>query len=251
MPANLAAFQRAFAKAMVSRGASEFDRSPGFAVYRNNATTSAIEALAGIYPTLRKILGDSGFSAMARDFFRSNPPQSPVLAEYGEGMVDYAGFDARCARFPYLADIAAIDRMQIESHLADDAPDEIGMHLGQVSDDEWVKVFAVLHPATRFRWFVTPAPSAWLALRGDTIPDAVLPWRAEGILLTRPDGAVEAMLIDQLEYLLLGGLARGESVATAAIAAAVASPGADIGPAFERLLGSGAMRCFEKKEKDQ
>ncbi len=249
MHADLASFQRDFAAAIISGAQSEFDRWPGFAVYRNNSTMAAIEALAGAYPTVRKILGEFGFRQMAVSFFRTRPPESAVLAECGARVVDHAGLHRLSARFPYLADIARIDRMMVEAHLASDALDGAGLDPARIAGMEWAAVTAVLHPATRFRWFTTPAPSAWIALRQSATRDVdAPPRRSEGILLTRSYGAVEAMPLDRVEYLLLEGLAQRSSVADAALDAADTQRGANIGSAFKRLLDSGAIHCFEIKE---
>ncbi len=249
MHADLASFQRDFAAAILSGAESEFDRWPGFAVYRNNSTMAAIEALAGAYPTVRKVLGEFGFRKLALDFFRSNPPKSPVLAFYDERFATHGDLQTLSARFPCLVDIARIDRMQIESHLAPDPAQVAGLDAAQIADAAWTRIVAILHPATRFRWFATPAPLAWLSLRQSAIENVAPPPRgASGILFTRPLGAVEAIGIDRIEYLLLDGLAQGESVADAALRAAEAHPEANIGAAFKRLLDSGAVHYFERRE---
>jgi len=249
MHADLATFQLDFAAAILSGAESEFDRWPGFAIYRNNSAMAAIEALAGAYPSVRKILGEFGFRKLALDFFRSNPPKSPVLASYDDRFAAHEAIQTLSARFPYISDIARIDRMQVESHLAHDPPDTAGLEVSEIADLEWPQVKAVLHPATRFRWFATPAPIAWLALRQNTIENVSSPPRvASGILVTRPFGAVEAMVVDRLEFLLLDGLAQGQSVADAALCAVEASPEGNVGAAFKRLLDSGAIHYFEKRE---
>jgi hypothetical protein len=224
------------------------DWLPGFAVYRNNSTTAAIDVLAGAYPTVRKILGKSAFNSVALGFFRSNPPKSPVMAHYGDRFAAYGDLWTRSARFPYLSDVARIDRMHIESHLTHDSPHDRGLDPAQISDSEWAQTEAILNPATRFRWFATPAPSVWLALQRNAVRDVVAPPRdPNGILFTRPFGAVEAMEINRVDFRLLKGLAQGRSVADAALHAAEAAPQANVGAAFKRLLDSGAIHSFRMK----
>ena len=46
-------------------------------VYRNNVTVSLIEALAAIFPAVRRITGEEFFGAMARFHIRETPPSSP------------------------------------------------------------------------------------------------------------------------------------------------------------------------------
>lgn len=157
---------------------------------------AAIEARAGAYPTVRKILGEFRFRKLALDFFRSNPPTSPVLACDDKRFVAHRDLQTPSARFPYLTDIARIDRMQIESHMANEPGEAVGLEVSQITDAGWGQIVATLRPATRFHWFATPAPLAWLAFWQNRVEDVVSPPRgASGILLTRPFGAVEAMVI--------------------------------------------------------
>ena len=60
-------------------------------VYRNNVTVSLIEALAAIFPAVRRITGEEFFRAMARFHIRETPPNSPLLFEYGR---DFPAFIA-------------------------------------------------------------------------------------------------------------------------------------------------------------
>ena len=172
-----------------------------------------------------------------------------MLADYGAGFPEWLDCRPQPSHPSYLADIARIDRLQIEAHLASD-PDEVsGLLASDIADDAWMTVVAELHPAARFRWFEKPTPSIWLALRQSIAPEKIAPaWRAEGVLLTRPVGAVEALVIDRAEHRLLCGFIAGESVGDAAIAAAHLYPLVDIGASFKRLLQSGAIHQFRRKE---
>ena len=249
MRPELAAFQQSFAAAILSGTPSGFDRWPGFAVYRNTSMVAAIDSLAASYSATRAILGDADFRELARAYFRDNPPATPVLAEYGAGFADWLEQRLPTDRQPNVADVARIDRMQTETHLAEEPDDACGIGAAAISEEAWMMVVAVLHPAARFRWFATPAPSVWLASRDFAAPkEFATAGTEEGILLTRPRGAVEALLIARAEHQLLMRLQRGESVGQAAIAAACACPRADIGASFKRLLESHAIHHFQRKE---
>jgi hypothetical protein len=249
MPSELSTFQREFASSIVSGTRSAFDRSPGFDVYRNTSAVAAIEALSAAYPATRAILGDREFRRLARAYFRSDPPETPVLAYYGGNFPDWLEWRPEPSHPSYLTDIARIDRMQLEAHLAADPEEDATFAAPQIAGEEWTRVEAQLHPATRFLWFDRPTPSIWLALRASIRPEEIAPeWNAEGILLTRPGGAVDARLLDRLQFELLTAFASGDVVGDAAIEAAHRHPDCDMGAAFRHLLQSGAIHGFKRKE---
>ena len=55
-----------------------------FSVYRNNVASSLTRALEAAFPTVRKLVGDEFFAAMAGVFLRAHPPQSRMLMLYGD-----------------------------------------------------------------------------------------------------------------------------------------------------------------------
>jgi hypothetical protein len=94
-----------------------------FDVYRNNVAVSLTQALETGFPTVRKLVGDDFFKAMAGIYLRANPPSDPRLALYGSS---FPGFLARfepVRRLRYLPDIARLDLGLRQSyHAADAAP---------------------------------------------------------------------------------------------------------------------------------
>lgn len=94
-----------------------------FDVYRNNVTASLTEALETGFPTVRKLVGEEFFKAMAVVFLRACPPDDPRLSLYGS---KFPGFIARfdpVAHLPYLPDVARLDLGLRQSyHAADSAP---------------------------------------------------------------------------------------------------------------------------------
>ncbi|WP_256366369.1 DNA-binding domain-containing protein [Methylosinus sp. Ce-a6] len=247
---DLATFQRNFAEALLSGAASEFDRFPGFAVYRNSSVLSAIESLERAYPTVRKLLGEAVFRDVARDYFHFRPPKSAVLAEYGAGFENL--LEPLAARYRDVADMARIDRMRLESHLSCDPQEDMGLHWRALSLADWMTTSAILHPATRFHWFASPAPSLWLALQGEIMPDSPMSDNeAEGVLVTRATGETAIIRIDRALYRLLQGVAEGKRIGPTAIALAMERPGSDLGAAFRRLLESGAILHLKKEENSE
>jgi hypothetical protein len=235
---DLAAFQAAFAEKL-TRPSPVRD---GVAVYRNNWLCATIGALADLYPTVRRLIGDEAFEAAAQDYVRHDPPASPVFSRYGAGFADFLGDQPWVSDLPYLPDVAAIDRMYLEAMLAVDAPPLDPATLAGIASTDWATLRLRTHPAMRIGWFTTPAPSIWLAHRETEDPGELAPeWQAEGILITRPGLAVEARAIGRAEHRLLFGLRLGETVGEAAVATANLYPTSDFAGLFARTLESGAL----------
>jgi Putative DNA-binding domain len=244
---DLAGFQRAFAAALLGPASRhELAGRPGFAVYRNTSALGAAEALRGAYPIVAMLLGGVRFDAVALDYFRRHPPASPVLAGYGEGFADHLEDQPWIRELPYLPDVARLDRLRLESHVAPDAPALTGAELSCVQADEWMTLRLKLHPAIRFAWLTRPAMTIWLAHQDGEPREPLTPeWKAEGALFARPASAVSATWIDRPEHRLLFGLRLGETIGEAAAAVLSTYPDADLSRLFARLIELGAFISLE------
>jgi hypothetical protein len=118
-------------------------------VYRNNVTVSLIEALAAIYPAVRRITGEEFFRAMARFHLRETPPSSPLLFEYGR---EFPAFIARyeyAQDLPWLADVARIERAWLGAYHAADVEPMSPSALAAVPAGRPGDLMFTPHPATR------------------------------------------------------------------------------------------------------
>ncbi len=94
-----------------------------FSVYRNNVASSLTRALEASFPTVRKLVGDAFFAAMAGVFLRAHPPRSRILALYGDEFPGFLERFAPVAQLAYLPDVARLDQAMRESyHAADSEP---------------------------------------------------------------------------------------------------------------------------------
>jgi len=94
-----------------------------FSVYRNNVASSLTRALEAAFPTVRKLVGDEFFAAMAGVFLRAHPPRSRMLMLYGDAMPGFLKSFQPVAHLAYLPDIARLDQAMRESyHEADSQP---------------------------------------------------------------------------------------------------------------------------------
>ena len=238
---DLATFQLAFGAAMAGTGRrGSLESQAGFAVYRNTTPVALIDVLRGQYPVTAEILGEEGFAHSAYLYSRANPPADAILVAYGADFADFLAEQEFAAELPYLADVAAIERMRSEAQdEADAAPMDL-RDLAAIGGEDWAATRLPLHPAVRFGWLKTPARTIWQAhVTGfDTLePD----WIAEGVLITRPAGRVLVHEIGPAEHRMLSGLRLRETAGEAAAATAKLYPTADISGLFARLVTLGAF----------
>jgi len=172
---DLAAFQRDFAAALMDDGRRMM--SSAFDVYRNTVARGAVEALRAAYPTVDMLVGDEMFTDVALDYRRQRPPPGPVLSDYGTDFPDWLARQPWSSELPYLADVARVDRMWLETFFAPEGGD------------------------VRLGWFDTPGPTIWLAHRAVPLPKHFEPeWRAEGAISWRDGANVLVRAIDSDTY---------------------------------------------------
>ena len=85
--------------------------------------SSLTRALEAAFPTVRKLVGDEFFAAMAGVFLRAYPPRSRMLMLYGDAFPGFLEGFPPVAGLGYLPDVARLDQAMRESyHAADSAP---------------------------------------------------------------------------------------------------------------------------------
>lgn len=213
----------------------------GLAAYRGNGEGLAARALAASHATVAQLMGDDSFAAMARAYWRLNPPEHGDMARYGASLADFIAADPQLADEPYLADVARLDWAVQGLETAADGEPPAGLE--QLAGEAPEALRLRLRPGLAVlasRW---PVVTIWQAHR-DTgaarfapVRQALAQGRAETALVWR-DGwrpVVQALPPDQAAFMqaLLQGRTLGVSLDHALSAAAAA--GAD-GFDFEAWL---------------
>jgi hypothetical protein len=189
-------------------------------VYRNNVTVSLIDALADSYPVVQALVGEVFFRAMATEFIRHYPPASPVLVWYGEAYPDFIANFPPVAGLPYLADVARLEWLRVESwHAADAKPLSQEALISLLSDEAMLaRICFTLDPALRVVHSIYPVVSIWSVHQGQ---DPVEGMRrvdltcSQSALLVRPQLGVEIMHIEHNAAMFIERLSRGASFADA------------------------------------
>lgn len=214
-----------------------------FAVHRNNVVSGLVDGLAGTYPAVLALVGESFFRAAARDFARACPPRSPVLIDYGGGFAAFLAAFRPAASLPYLPDVARLEWARTRVyHAAEATPAPLAL-LGSVPPETLAGRRLAAHPALRLvrsRW---PAATLWAETTGRAARTLRGLDRAETALVLRPDAAVTVDVLTPGEDAFLAALLDGAVIGAAAEAGAAHS-GFDLGAAFRRLFGAGAFAGF-------
>ena len=129
---DLAHVQSTFAQALLDssaavppavRGAARRKAERRFAVYRNNVLTGLVSALAARFPVVQRLVGDEFFREMARVYVAQEPPNGPILMQYGETFAAFIDGFAAAAPVPYLGDVARLEMARGRAyHAADVVP---------------------------------------------------------------------------------------------------------------------------------
>ena len=177
-----------------------------FSVYRNNVVTSLTGALEAAFPTVRKLVGDEFFAAMAGVFLRAHPPRSRILMLYGAAMPKFLETFQPVAHLGYLPDIARLDQAMRESyHAADSAPLPKTDFQRLLGED--IAAFRLtLAPALRLvrsRW---PIHAIWTANHESGPPPQT---GAQDVAILRPEFDPRPMLLPPGGAAFLTGLEMG------------------------------------------
>ncbi len=152
-----------------------------FSVYRNNVMHSLTEALARRFPVIQRLLGAEFFRAMAKEFVREHPPQSPVLILWGGAFPGFVERFPPVAQLPYLADVARLELARGRAYHAADAtplpPAEFAARAeggGTLRLHPSVEVLRLVHAAVTIWTANQPGADPHVSASG---PEIALVWR--------------------------------------------------------------------------
>ncbi len=247
-PVALARFQSAFARALLhdeeipDAAVADLVGQPAFAVYRNTVMKGCLDALQANFPAVARLVGEEWFRAAAAVFAAGELPREASLLRYGERFPEFlAGFPP-AADLPYLAAVARLDRLWIESHAAADHDALDPAAIAALGPEALAATVLEPHPAARWAWSPeAPAFTIWRANREEGTGLGEIDWRGEGALLTRPQDAVRATPLDEAGCRFLDACARGLPVTDALDAALAADAATDFARLAATLLEAGAF----------
>ena len=216
--------------------------SPGLAVYRNTVAKARVDALAGLFPTVERLVGTDWFRQAALTFAGSAPPTSAVLDDYGLAFPDWLAAFPPAQDLAYLAPVARLDLAWSRAHRAPDARSLSSRDTAHLPPARLFTARAGLHPSAQLFWFDWTVPTIWGANRIDgEAHDAVWEERPEGLLIVRPAGAVTWHRLSHPQWTFLKACRQGSTLGQAAQDAFATNPALDLGTLFASLLTMGAL----------
>lgn len=216
------------------------DPQQRFAVYRNNVTVSLIEALGAAYPVVAQLVGEPFFREMARVYVRDNPPRSRILLGYGEAFPEFIEAFEPAAGVPYLADIARLELARRRAYHAADEPSLAQRAFAAIAPNDRGLLTVRLHTSVTVLSSRFAIGSIWAAHQDGGHIETVDPYRAEDVLVLRPDLDVEVLRLAPGVAIFLGVLATGAPIMDAVVQALERTPEFDITSGLETLIASGA-----------
>lgn len=214
-------------------------RAARFDVHRNNVAGALLEALRTAFPALRRLLGDEYFDAFAAEFARARPPRTQLLVDYGDGLPDFVERFPPLAPYPYLADVARLERLRVRAYHARDevalSPEQLAARVAAAGD---VPGALRLASSAGLVMSAHPVHAIWRAQvdGADTWdPDA----GAEAVLVWRREFDVETVSIEDATGRFLEHVAAGRSLHDALDAVGEDVVGFEL--TLARLLRDGAL----------
>lgn len=207
-----------------------------FAVYRNNVMHSLSRALARRFPVIERLVGDEFFSAMAVEFIRVHPPQSPVLMHWGDEFAGFLQGFPPVASLPYLPDVARLEYARGRSYHAADA-EPIGPEaLAALNPSQVLRLL----PSVQVLRFEHPVVTIWRANQPGENPSVRASGAEAALIYRTADFQVPVRSLSQADAAFLGGLMAGEPLEKAA-----AHHSADPTPILTLLIGEGLIAAAD------
>ncbi|GLU31744.1 DNA-binding domain-containing protein [Trinickia caryophylli] len=217
-------------------------------VYRNNVTVSLIDALAAIYPAVRRITGSEFFRAMARFHVRATPPSSPLLFEYGRDFPAFIETYEYARAMPWLADTARIERAWLDAYHAADATPLAAGALANVARESLAQVRFIAHPAARIVRSRYPAVSIFAMNRVERPVSPLRSSEAQDALVTRPGHEVIVSQLPAGGAAFLLALIGGSPLGAAAETAFAQADSFDLAANLAAMISTGVFIAIQQED---
>jgi len=220
-----------------------------FSVYRNNVTVSLTDALRSGFPATVSLVGDEHFSLLAKAYAIENPPDSPILMQYG---ATFPAFLERCERLShigYLGDVARLEHALRQSYHAADSDAVPVRTMQDIPLNSLMNASVGISAATVLLRSAWPIHAIWaFALEPANPKPPAIP---QNVLITRPefDPMVTPLPAGGADF--IDALSCGRTLARAHADAISTTPAFDLAATLGLLLNGGAITAINMKNDNE
>ena len=212
-------------------------------IYANAYFFRLLEVFKEDYPALLAVIGDDNFHNLATSYLVDYPPTEPSVLYAGRKLPAFLRTYPLRDRWPFLADLATLERAMLDVFHAADASPLSTDAMRTIAPSAWPAMRLQLHPATRILDLEWPVDSILHAVEKHD------PWHPPQshpttVLVWRNNSQVHYRRVERAEHDALRLLARGATFAAVcdAIAAhADADSAAMINMLLVRWLSDGVL----------
>jgi hypothetical protein len=218
------------------------DAESRMAVYRNNLQEGFRRALAHEFPVIQRLVGDDCFRELALHFLLERPSRSGNLHHIGEPFPKFLEQWFKGSAYPYLADVAKLERAYHDALVAPDAEPLDPATFLEFCPEAFQKLRFTMHPACRLVQSPYPILRIWKANQPEAADEIIdLQSGADSLLIRRvPEGA-EFHRLARATFVLLAELADGGTLGAAYDAGRAADAQFEVGAALRHLIALGVL----------
>lgn len=228
------AIEQEFADRLLAKTAPPLSRR--FSVYRNNLFVSLVDALIARYPAVQTAVGAEFFAAMARDFVADHLPDTPLMMHYGDDFPDYLESFAPLTDYPWIADVARVERAITRIYHAADSHGLTSHDLAAIQVlDVGALTFQLIDALTLVN-APSPVVTLWEMNTGQIKLHDVDDMPPEIALIYRPDLVVRVKALTASEAAFISALRKGVAVGAAFEAIVTKDVDFDLTPILNILI---------------
>ena len=192
---------------------------PRFSVYQNNVMYSLQQALADLYPTTKRLLGDEFFNGLANEYNRQFPPSNPAMVEFGQDFPEFLKTSEHTRQLTYLHDIGLLELSRHQAYHAEDLEVLSPEAFASLTPDILTEKRVIFHPSLKIIRSNFSIFRLWEMHEESQVDDSeqISIDQAQHVLIVRPE--YEVMMYDiqlgvsEFFGVLERGLSLGEGLA--------------------------------------
>ncbi len=213
-------------------------------IYANMYFYRLLDCMKEDYPATLAVVGPDNFHNLITGYLSAYPPSDPSVLYAGQHLAGYLSSHPLRDNWPFLADLARLERALIEVFHGPDASALTADEVRTMAPGDWPALELQTHPALQLLRLDWDAQKIVRAVEEGKDWDAP-EHRATSVLVWRKDNRCYYRALDGVELLAIGALRKGVSLAAlcecVAVAAAGEEPAALIFGLLERWLAHGIL----------